>query len=162
MFIDTQRQKEIQLLPHVKASGTHAGDGTAGADDTAESHTTSSTTPPTDAGDLAPPTVAGDLAPPTSDVNRVPETADSRSLSSFVKLSRAVATWRSSCLTPPLVTGGAEDVFLPAVHGVTGKQIQWDIFSRQMNSALPKVCASLNVNLTHAQHKLTECAQRFQ
>ena len=136
-----------QCLPSLHLSASHSASVTAPP--------TSSTAPPTSSS-------AGGTAPPTSDMNRVPDIGDSRCLSSFVKLSRALATWTTSFVTTSHVAGKSVDVYLPAVHSVTGKQIQWNIFRRQLNSALPKVCASLNVNLTYAQQKVTEYASHFQ
>lgn len=97
----------------------------------------------------------------------VMNTRDSQSQSSFVKISQALSTWlaRSPVFGDPLptpkVTEG-ETLFLPMVHSLTGSQIQWKIFRKQMASSLPKVCSDLNVDLPLAQDRLTELASHFQ
>lgn len=90
----------------------------------------------------------------------------SQNLSSFDKLSGALVTWTTHCVTASTAVGGCgleerEHVFLPAVHSVTGRQLQWSIFSKQLNSALEKVCSSLKVNLAHAQEIITDYTSQF-
>ena len=81
-----------------------------------------------------------------------------------MKLSRAVKVWVSSegCVTTPPPRAQDEVVYLPAVHAVSGHQLQWGIFRRQLMSSLPRVCADFRVSLEEAQDKVIQLAGHFQ
>lgn len=91
-----------------------------------------------------------------------------QSQSSFMKISQALSTWLAhspvsgDSVPMPEVADEGKKVFLPVIHSLTGTQIQWKIFKKQMASSLPKVCGDLKVDLPLAQDRLTELASDFQ
>ena len=95
-------------------------------------------------------------------------TRDGQSQSSFTKISQALSTWLThspACgdsVPPPEVVDEGKKVYLPVVHSLTGAQIQWKIFKKQISSSLPKVCGDLKVDLPLAQDRLTELTSHFQ
>ena len=85
----------------------------------------------------------------------------------YTKLLAAVRVWVSSSAIDistglPQETGEERSVHLPPVHSVSGHQLQWNIFRRQMMSSLPRVCSDFKLNLQQSQDKVVQLASHFQ
>ena len=85
----------------------------------------------------------------------------------YMKLLAAVRVWVSSSAIDistglPQETGEERSVHLPPVHSVSGHQLQWNIFRRQMMSSLPRVCSDFKLNLQQSQDKVVQLASHFQ
>ena len=151
-------RQEVQVrLLHQKVASTTTGDslGSVGGDQIRGSTESGQATELCDSSQCGPSVV---------------ETRRHEPPSSFTKLSMAVTNWVTGSQVDcdqqakPLGDGSGQCsvVFLPAVHSVTGNQLQWNIFSRQLALSLTGVCADLEVNASHAQESLTGFTRHFQ